>query len=165
MRIGQISDGFPSYVHLIGEQLLWAMFDDEEIVDQCQQRHFTQGVNSAVAEAETSLKAIYDRATQKYSDTYQEVLWAVADRHTLRRQTTEIYDKSYIPIMDARAPQNTLSKRVFSDRLNKLKTARHGEILVPKGAGWYEFRENIVRGYVRLRAEKEGVHLGVEAYA
>jgi len=53
---------------------------------------------------------------------------------------------------------------VFSDRLNKLKTARHGGIIVPKGAGWYEFKENIVRGYVRLRAESEGVHLGAEGY-
>jgi hypothetical protein len=89
----------------------------------------------------------------------------VADKHSLRRQTTEIYEKSYLPIMSERHSHKTLSKRVFSDRLNKLKTIRHGEIVIPKGAGWYEFKENIVRGYVRLRAEKEGVHLGSEGYA
>src|SRR5262249_39424088 len=27
IRIGQISDGFPYYVHLIGEQVLWTAFD------------------------------------------------------------------------------------------------------------------------------------------
>jgi hypothetical protein len=165
LRIGQISDGFPSYVHLIGEQLLWAMFDDDEVIGHCQQRHFGQGVSSAVAEAETTLKIIYEKATQKYSDTYQEVLWAVADKHSLRRQTSEIYERSYLPIMEDRHARRTLSKRVFSDRLNKLKTSRHGEIVVSKGAGWYEFRENIVRGYVRPRAEKEGVHLGAEGFA
>ena len=35
MRIGQISDGFPYYVHLIGEQLLWNMFDDPNPVGHC----------------------------------------------------------------------------------------------------------------------------------
>jgi Cdc6-like AAA superfamily ATPase len=165
MRIGQISDGFPSYVHLMGEQLLWTMFDDEEITGHCQQRHFAEGVNLAVQEAAVTLKIIYDKATQKHSDTYQEVLWALADRHSLRRQTTEVYQKSYLPIMAERHGRKTLSKRVFSDRLNKLKTLGHGEIVIPKGAGWYEFKENIVRGYVRLRAENEGVHIGSEGYA
>lgn len=165
MRIGQISDGFPSYVHLIGEQLMWSMFDDKETTGHCQQHHFAEGVKMAVAEAETTLKIIYEKATQKYSDTYQEVLWALADRHSLRRQTTEIYTSSYLPIMADRHGHKTLSKKLFSDRLNNLKTARHGEILAPKGAGWYEFKENIVRGYVRLRAENEGVHLGSEGYA
>ena len=89
-------------------------------------------------------------------------MWAIADKHS---QTTEIYVKSYLPIMAARQGRKTLSKQVFLDRINKLKTARHGGILVPKGADWYEFKENIVRGYVRLRAENDGVHLGSEADA
>ena len=67
--------------------------------------------------------------------------------------------------MAERHGRKTLSKLTFSDRLNKLKTPRHGEIIVSKGAGWYEFKENIVRGYVRLRAENEEVHLGSEGYA
>ena len=165
IRIGQISDGFPSYVHLIGEQLLWSMFDDHETIKHCHQRHFVAGVNLAVKEAETALKILYERATQKYTDTYEEVLWAVADKHVLRRQTSEIYEKSYLPILSERRGHKTLSKQVFLDRINKLKTARHGEIIVAKGAGWYEFKENIVRGYVRLRAENENVHLGSEAFA
>jgi len=76
-----------------------------------------------------------------------------------------VYEKSYVRILESRPTQKMLSKRVFSDRLNKLKTAAHGEIIVSKGAGWYEYRENIVRGYVRLRAESEGVQLGAEGYA
>lgn len=118
----------------------------------------------AVQETETTLKIIYDRATQKYSDDYQEVLWAIADDHLLRRQTSDIFEKSYLRIMAERPHRKKLTKQQFSDRLNKLKTARHGEIILGKGAGWYEFRENIVRGYVRLRAESEGVQIGVEGY-
>ena len=32
IRISQISDGFPHYVHLIGESLFWSMFDDSDPV-------------------------------------------------------------------------------------------------------------------------------------
>jgi archaellum biogenesis ATPase FlaH len=165
MRIGQISDGFPYYVHLIGEQLLWNMFDDPNPVGHCMQSHFKEGVNSAVREAEAALKSIYDNAVQKYSDDYEEVLWALADLHSLRRQTTDVYEKSYLTIMENRHERKKLTKPQFSSRLNSLKTPRHGEIIVGKGAGWYEFKENIVRGYVRLRAEDHGVHLGNEGYA
>ena len=162
LRIGQISDGFPSYIHLIGEQLFWSMFDDEKVARVCEQRHFAEGVKNAVKEAETTLKIIYDNATQKYSDDYEEVLWALADSQLLLRQTTEIFDKSYLRIMAERPSRRKLDKSQFSGRLNSLKTDRHGAIIIGKGAGWYEFRENIVRGYVRLRAENQGMHLGVE---
>jgi hypothetical protein len=165
VRIGQISDGFPSYIHLIGEQLLWSIFDDTDPVEFCLQKHFAQGVNLAVQEAETTLKIIYDNAVQKYSDDYEEVLWALADHQLLRRQTTDIFEKSYLRIMAERPTRKKLTKQQFSGRLNTLKTPRHGEIILGKGAGWYEFKENIVRGYVRLRAENSGVHLGIEGYA
>jgi hypothetical protein len=78
VRIGQISDGFSSYIHLMGEQVLWSMFDDQATTSQCAQRHFEEGVSLAVQEAETTLKIIYDTAVQKYSDDYEEVLWALA---------------------------------------------------------------------------------------
>jgi hypothetical protein len=165
VRIGQISDGFPSYIHLIGEQLFWSMFDDEEYANFCLQKHFEIGVSQAVSEAETTLKIIYENAVQKYSDDYEEVLWAVADHQLLRRRTRDIYEKSYLRIMEERHPREPLERHSFSVRLNALKSQRHGSILVGTRAGWYEFRENIVRGYVRLRAEKEGIQLGVEGYA
>jgi uncharacterized protein len=166
LRIGQISDDFPHYVHLMAEHLLWSMFDDPEPVGHCFQSHFVEGVKRAVAEAETTLKIIYDKAAQKHSDDYQEMLWALADMHMLRRQTTDIYEKSYRRIMEERPlERRLLNKSQFSDRLNKLKTPRHGDIIVGRGAGWHELQENIVRGYVRLRAENEGIHLGAEGYA
>jgi hypothetical protein len=165
LRIGQISDGFPYYVHLIGEQLLWSMFDDPTSVGHCMQQHFKDGVNQAVRESEASLKSIYENAVQKYSDDYEEVLWALADMHSLRRQTTDVYEKSYLKIMEERPARKKLTKPQFSNGLNALKTPRHGEIIVATGAGWYEFKENIVRGYVRLRAEGHAVHLGAEGYA
>ena len=79
IRIGQISDGFPYYVHLISEMMFWSVYDDGEILSECLSTHFHDGVRDAVSSAQTMLRIAYDRATQKYSDDYQEVLWAVAD--------------------------------------------------------------------------------------
>jgi hypothetical protein len=40
IRIGQVSDGFPHYVHLIGESLFWSMFDDKEEVKKSGPAHY-----------------------------------------------------------------------------------------------------------------------------
>lgn len=50
----------------------------------------------------------------------------------------------------------------FNNRMNALKRVSHGEILVGTRQGWYELREPILRGYIRLRAEREGVSLAQE---
>ena len=160
IRIGQISDGFPYYVHLICEMMFWSLFDDVRNITKCETVHFGDGIRGAVTEAQTSLRHAYESATQKYSDDYQEVLWAVADAVLLRRQVSEIFDTSYTRIMNERKARKVLTKEQFYNRMNALKTERHGKILIGKGAGWYEFNENVVRGYVRLRAEQQGIVLG-----
>jgi uncharacterized protein len=160
IRIGQISDGFPHYVHLIGEKLLWAIYDDAELINSARKRHFDLGVASAVKEAEALPRVAYQRATEKYTDDYKEVLWALADGPHLRRQTTDTFTKSYLPIMGYRDGRNVLDKAKFSNRLNRLKTDSHGKILTASGQGWYEYTDNIVRGYVRLKAQQENVEIG-----
>lgn len=162
VRIGQVSDGFPYYVHLIGEQMFWAVFDDERPITQTLPEHFEIALREACIEAEPSLKAAYDRATQKYTNDYQQVLWAVADHSSLRRQMKDIYD-SYRRLMTRHAPgKEELERSTFYNRMNALKGQRHGEILRTTSPGWYEFRENRLRGYVRLVAEREGVLLEPE---
>lgn len=68
-RIGVISDGFPYYAHLIGEQLFWVMYEERQIVHHCTASHFQSAVNRAVAEALFTLRDKYDRATLKYRNT------------------------------------------------------------------------------------------------
>jgi hypothetical protein len=168
MRISQMSDGFPYYVHLVGEHMFRAMFDDEKVVNKVEVSHFHEGVRGAVSEAMASLKQAYEMATQKQSDDYEEVLWAVADDTMLNRKTRDVYTESYLPIMEARnqvlvsAPRKVLDQRTFYQRMNALKRKAHGEILVGTKQGWYSFRENWMRGYVRLRAEQAGVPLGAD---
>lgn len=161
IRIGQISDGFPYYVHLLGEKLLWAMHDDPSAVCISQPEHFETALRDAAHEAEPSLKRSYEMATQKYNDDYQEVLWAVADSANLRRQMKEVF-ASYQRIMGSVKNRQALDQKKFYDRMNSLKKERHGQILRTTSAGWYEFRENRIRGYVRLMAERAGVQLEPE---
>lgn len=52
-----------------------------------------------------------------------------------------------------------ISRSKFNNRMNSLKQATHGEILLATRSGWYELKEPILRGYIRLRAEKVGVKL------
>jgi hypothetical protein len=101
------------------------------------------------------------KATKKYSDDYEEVLWAVADDKELSRRSTDIFN-SYLRIMRHREGRAAISREKFNQRMNALKRPAHGSILKATRAGWYGFPENILRGYVRLRAEQKEVELEVD---
>ncbi len=163
IRIGQLSDGFPYYCHLMGEQIFWQAFDHPEQVSQISMEHYGKGLKCAIEEAQTSLRYAYDRATKKHKNStdYEEVLWSVADGTLLQRATTDIFEQSYSRVMEDRN-RPPLQKEQFYQRLNALKKPGHGQILIANRQGWYGFRENIVRGYVRLRAEQSGIQIGVD---
>lgn len=162
IRIGQLSDGFPHYVHLLGECLFWNVFDDPEPVTKVGIEHFKEAVKGALERAEPNLKYTYRRATEKTrnTDDYQEALWALADTSSDRRQLLEIYNASYTPLMMKRTGRNPLARETFNQRLLSLKKESHGSVVIGYGSGWFGFRENILRGYVRLVAERNGINLG-----
>ena len=54
--------------------------------------------------------------------------------------------------------RTVLTQKQFYQRMNALKRASHGEILVGSKSGWYRF-ESWMRGYVRLKAEQAGLSL------
>ena len=64
--------------------------------------------------------------------------------------------------MDERNGRAPLAKEHFYQRLNALKKPAHGRVLIANRQGWYGFRENMLRGYVRLRAERAGVSIGLD---
>jgi uncharacterized protein len=86
----------------------------------------------------------------------------VADGKLLSRQVTEIYEQSYAEIMRQRPDRTALKKETFYQRMNRLKQENHGRVIIGSKQGWYGFRENVVRGYVRLRAERAGVRIGID---
>lgn len=159
-RIAAISDGFPHYVHLMCEKLFWSVFEDFETVAVTGPDHYLEALRGAVNDIEPFLRELYEMATQKYNNDYQEVLWAVADHHEFNRRSADIF-QSYLEIMRQRNG-STLDRAKFNQRMNALKRDSHGAILVGSRQGWYELSEPILRGYIRLRAEHEGVQLAKE---
>lgn len=167
IRIGIISDGFPHYVHLIGQCLFYVMHDDEEIVTACNDDHLLSALKEATKKAEPSLRRIYQTATEKTKNKrdYEEALWALADRTETRRQIKDVFEYSYLrvhrenKVRNPKGAKERLTKDQLTARMLRLREESHATIVIGHGAGWYSFRENVVRGYVRLMAETSGVEL------
>lgn len=173
LRTAILSDGFPYFVHLVTEYMFWEAFNAEEDRHSITVEDFGKAVVAAIPHADNLLRGTYEKATKKYRNSaeYEEVLWAYADAPTLTRQSQDVYDQSYLAIArkrnDLRRSRSEevrpiLSKEKFDQRLAKLKTDAHGEILRWRRSGWYEFQENMMRGFVRIRAREAGVELGID---
>jgi len=162
-RIAAISDGFPHYVHLVCEKLFWEMFNDPTPCLEPSLDHYKGAVTAAVLGIEQHLRKAYDHATMKETDDYEEVLWAVADHSQLIRNLESIHE-TYLELMK-KLDDDPMDKETFRARIQSLKSSACGQILASNRRGWYHFRENIVRGYVRLRAEEQGVELALDYYS
>jgi hypothetical protein len=161
-RIAAISDGFPHYIHRMCEQLFWQMFRDPNPCSTPSSAHLREAVSQSVRGIEQRLKQTYDQAIMKDATGYEQVIWAVADHSDLVRKTEDIYT-SYLNIMDnAEDGNDLLDRATLVSRLNALKGKACGTILTTHRRGWYQFRESIIRGYVRLRAEEQGCELAVD---
>ena len=162
-RISAISDGFPHYIHLITEKLLWEIFVDENTIRVSRPAHYLAAIRASVLDIEAKLRQTYEKATQKYveQDQYEAVLWAVADHHELNRRSADIFEL-YTHITSRLQTIKPLPRDKFAQRINSLKRPTHGSILKGSRQGWYEFSEPVMRGYVRLRAEERGVQLGAD---
>lgn len=160
-RVAILSDGFPYFAHLVTEKMIWSAFDDEKNVQKISTEHFGAGIDKAVKHALNLLKENYEKATKKYSDSYEEVLWAIVDKPTLTRQSSSIYEESYLPVMTA-LKKKPLKISLFYNRLNALIKEPHGHILRRPRNSWFEFSENMMRGYVKLKAAESRVDLGID---
>ncbi|MDX3966047.1 MAG: ATP-binding protein [Bradyrhizobium sp.] len=161
-RIAAISDGFPHYIHLITEKLLWEIFSDVNLISLSTPAHFLEAIRTAVLDIEAKLRTTYEKATKKYveADQYEAVLWALADHHELSRRSADIFN-GYVHLTRT-YNINTLPRDKFTQRINALKRPTHGSILKGSRQGWYEFSEPVMRGYVRLQAEAQNVTLGAD---
>lgn len=161
-RIASISDGFPHYIHRMCEHLFWQMFRDRLVCKTPTAAHYREAVIQSVRGIEQHLKQTYDKAIMKDASGYEQVLWAVADHSDLIRNTEQIY-LSYVNLMNtSEEAGDLLDRQVVVSRLNALKGSGCANILASHRRGWYQFRENIIRGYVRLRAEEQGCELALD---
>lgn len=158
-RIAKISDGFPHYVHLVSEKLFWRVYEAANggvVTGEL----FEIAMKDASDAMEMKLKQPYEIATRKYTNDNEYILFAVADGHELQRRSSDIFT-SYVRIMGAIGSE-ALDRSKFNARMNGLKQSSYGGILTASRAGWYEFTEKVIRGYVRLRAEQAKVQLEVD---
>jgi hypothetical protein len=158
-RISTISDGFPHYIHRMCERLLWQMFLDPHPCSTPTAAHYREAVIESIRGIEQHLSHTYEHAILKEAPGYEQVLWAVADHSDMIRNTDSIY-RSYVAIMnDGEESEDILDRQTVVTRLNTLKGKSSANILASKRRGYYMFRESIIRGYVRLRAEEQGCEL------
>lgn len=159
-RIAIISDGFPYYVHLIVEKMLWEAFGSETACDSLSTEQFYSGLRVAVRETNAELRRPYDKAVLQRAPEYEDVVWSTADGEDLIRSLKDM-QQSYRAIVAKRDSRPILDNAKYSEIARKLKQPSLGEILqqIPRRPGWYTYKEKMLRGYVRMQAEANGVEL------
>jgi hypothetical protein len=160
VRIAAVSDGFPYYVHLITEKMMWRAWEDPSDVRAITWEHCRDGLKDAIESINAELRRPYEVAVTQRTDDYEEVLWSTADGEFLQRFTHSMF-ASYHYIMKQREGRVPLSLDKFKARIRALRTERAGSILVTEDArkGLYWYRETMLRGYVRMQAEANGIEL------
>lgn len=157
-RISQISDGFPSFVHLIAEKVFTCAYDRNGCdVDR---DSYDEGLIEAVQSVEFKLKRAYENALHKNTHKYEHVIWAAAG-HKFFDVNVDIVWNNYIDVCHQIGEQ-PLGRANINTKLNQLTTPEYGSILEKVRRSNYTFTEKMMRGYARLRAERHGCVLGEE---
>lgn len=164
-RIAIIGNGYAHFAHLMGKAILVSavMADSNSITPGL----YADGVARAVSESIQELKMSYEAATQRRDDIYKHLLFALAhsDIVDLRidewiRVYRELATRELWPEEDDQRCQYAIAR---------LSQARFGHMVTntPVSYGAHEsrhrykrFKNTLMRGHVRLQAEREGVALG-----
>ena len=161
VRIAAVSDGYPAYVHLITEKLLWRLWDDPAVVTNVDWDHYNGAIQDAILSVNAELKRPYELAVNQRTEDFEEVLWAAADSEYLDRDLQQIF-MSYKFVMRQRPGRTAMEYKQFSATLAKLKTKSCAEIIVASRfdrRGWVAYRESMLRGYARMRADAANIKL------
>ena len=166
-RIAIVSDGFPYYVHLIMEKMLWEAFIEDDVITELTSAHYYLGLRAAIQSINAELKRPYEQAVSHRDQQYENVVWSTADGEDLYRPLKDMFS-TYKLLMQKRGfIDQSLLQNKFSDHIRKLKDKSYGEILkqVENRPGWYTYSEKMLRGYVRMQAEANGIELSGEREA
>lgn len=160
IRIGMISDGFPSYVHLMTEKMLWAAYNSHDVVTELEWPQFHEGLHAAIESVSIEMKGPYEKAMMAADSALEDVLWSTADGEELVRSADSMYE-SYKVVRTKRENQPHLNRSEYGKELQKLKKPGYGAILISWSGrpGFSRYRETLMRGYVRMQAEANGVTL------
>ena len=162
-KIAGLSDGFPSYIHLICEKLLTAAYLSRDEFDQITFPLFIKALDEAINSVTETLRRSYDKATLAKPEHMHHILWAMADSSDLQRESKHIAF-SYENIM-TQLKLDPLEKAIFKREFDKLRKPSHGEVIkkaFDNRTGWFAFSENVIRGFIRMCAERNQVKLDFE---
>ncbi len=165
IRISQISGGYAGFAHLILKNTLRSAYDMEYSGNRVTEELFRLGIGESAQQAATRLKTAYENAIKKGTDRYIEVLWALANDEHLDRQFKSI-QVDYKKIMEKRPHRSGYDseKNNGQDLRNALNNLSNRGFLKKGKTGWYEFVDPMLRSYVRLVAEREGIELSDESF-
>lgn len=160
IRIAAVSDGYPYYVHLITEKLMWHLYRKDKQVTKISKEDYHSAIREAINSISAELKRPYEKAISQRTGDYEEVLWSTADSEWLDRYLKDMFS-SYEYIIEKTNKSTSLNYTKYSTRIRNLKTESCGSILEahPKKKGMYSYREKMLRGYVRMQAEAHGIEL------
>ena len=163
VRIAAVSDGYPYYVHLITEKLMWRAFEDERLISTIDRELYHLALRDAIESINAELRRPYEMAVSQRSDDYQEIVWATADSEYLDRDLKQMYTSyTYLMKQQALVGHRALTYEAFTAIIRKLKSKSFGEILIParfNRKGWISYKDPVLRGYVRMQAEAHGLEL------
>lgn len=122
-RIATVSDGFPYYVQLITEKMLWEAFSDSEKINELGFTHYYRGLKKSIQSINAELKRPYEKAVIHRELKYEPIVWATADGEDLYRNIESMYDsyKAIIKQIDNQE-QILLARDKFSQHIRQLKS-------------------------------------------
>lgn len=165
IRVGQVACGYPTFAHLIVDEVLNVAFQERLSGRVISQAIFNEAMRRAAASAATHLQGAYEAATLKGTDRYVEVLWAIAHGPHIKDRQYKDIAKDYYSIMSQRIGREPIDKdQTLRNHVNALCKASNGSVVERLQTGWYRFRDPMFRAYVRMVAYSEGVELGDESF-
>ncbi|ARP79559.1 DNA-binding protein [Bordetella genomosp. 8] len=162
-RIAIVSDGYPYYVHLIMEKMLWEAFTADAVVHELGADHYLAGLTVATTEIAPELKRPYKKAVLSRPRDLELVVWSTADGDDQQNNIKYFYG-SYQVICSKLSIAADLTQAKFADRLRQLREDSYGGILTNYDGrpGWYTYTDKMLRGYVRMQAEANRIELSGE---
>lgn len=159
IRLAAVSDGFPHYVHLITDKLLWILFDKEEQVSKVSWEDYSHALDATIEGIEADLARPYIKAVEHRAGEYEEVLWSTSIVEWQGADLRSMYSE-YENIIGQRSNSHKLDYQQYSARIRNLKKEEYGKILKQgRRPGHYMYEEKILRGYVRMQAEANNIEI------
>jgi len=159
IRLAAVSDGYPYYVHLIVEKLLWLLFEKDEIVNVVTWEDYYAALDQAIVGIAAELARPYDMAVNQRSKDYEQILWSTSADEWQGAYLSDMYQQ-YTSILSQMEDKTVLPYDKFASRVRNLLKPEYGEIL-RKGQkqGYYHYKEKMLRGYIRMQAEANRIEI------